>query len=347
MTMTRPLMQAVFALALLVLSAVSASAQAACELYRVQRGDTLNKIVERVDGLESYRQLYRVNRRAIGRNPNIVRLGTMIRIPCVGPAQNIEPLANAPAEISFLTSNGLAPYADEALAGNGMFTRLVERAVLRAAPDTQTEIVFVNDRGAHMDVLLPRGGFDAGFPWTAQDCAGSDAAATCDGYRFSEPFYEIVDGFFSRNGDGFENVFDPVGFANTTICRPEGHSVAGMKAFRQQHAAATVVTAASAEDCFNQLMFGQADIVAVETRVGTQTLALLGLQDRVVENKHLFEIHPLRVAVPADNPNANDIIEVLNRGLKAMLQSGEWDSIISDSLMKSGPTMANQRSRNS
>lgn len=342
--MIRPLMRALYALAFLVTGATSATAQTACELYQVKRGDTLNKIVERVDGLDSYRQIYRVNRRAIGRNPNLLRRGAVIRIPCVGPAQNIETVASAPPEISFLTSNGLAPYTDEALAGQGLFTQLVERAVMRAAPDTEIEIVFVNDRGAHMDVLLPRGAFDAGFPWAAQDCA---PGGSCEALRFSEPFYEIVDGYFSRTGTGFENVTRPAGFEGTTICRPEGQSAAGQAAFAAGHPNATVISSATPEACFNHLARGQVDIVAVETRIGTHMIDTLGLQGQVVENKHLFEIHPLRVAVPAANPKANEIIEVLNRGLKAMLQSGEWDSIISDSLMKSGPKLANQRSRNS
>lgn len=346
--MTRPLMRAVIALALVVLGAVSASAQSACELYRVQRGDTLNNIVERVDGLESYRQIYSVNRRAIGRNPNIIRLGTWIRIPCVGPAQNIEPVTTAPEAISLLTSNGLAPYADETIADNGLFTQLVERAVLRAAPQTQVEIVFVNDRGAHMDVLLPRGAFDAGFPWAAPECSGATAgSAACTAYKYSDPFYEVVDGFFSRAGAGFENVVAPAGFADATICRPEGQTATGLDAFRATYSTAEVVEAATAEACFHHLARGQVDIVAIETRMGTHAVHALGLQDLVVENNHLFEIHPLRVAVPADNPKADDIIEVLNRGLRAMLQSGEWDSIISDSLLKSAPKLANQRSRNS
>ena len=74
----------------LVAAAGSAFAQEACSSYVIQRGDTLRQLALRVYGTEDYRPIYEANRETIGKNPNIIRLGDTLQMPCVtaeaGPA---------------------------------------------------------------------------------------------------------------------------------------------------------------------------------------------------------------------------------------------------------------------
>ena len=320
----------------LSVSGSAAFAQSACEPYLVERGDSLHEIAERVDGMEDYWDLYRANRRAIGRNPNRLRVGTLLQIPCVPGSRTAQVETSAgsdPASVSFLTANGYEPYTGEALKNGGLFTRLVEQAMVRAAPEVPVEIVFVNDRAAHFDVLLPRGAFDAGFPWPSPECSDdASGASKCADYLFSDPFYEIVDGFFSLAGAGYENVIDRRGFQGAKVCRPEGHSADGLNHWKQGIPFAATVEAASPAGCFDRLVRGDVDLVALETRTADYAIRTLGLEGRVVENPHLFELHPLRVAVHRSNQRAPELIEILNRGLKIMLETGEWTSIVSTGL---------------
>ena len=93
----------------------TAFAQSACASYRVKKGDSLHTIAERVDGVENYWALYKANRRAIGRNPSRLRIGTLLRIPCASGARARIAAPKADPEtirVSFLTANGYEPYLD-------------------------------------------------------------------------------------------------------------------------------------------------------------------------------------------------------------------------------------------
>ncbi len=208
--------------ALLILTAslatipTAGTAQEACSLYRIQQGDTLREIAESAYGTDDFRPIWRANQSEIGRNPNIISVGTVLSLPCPDGAMPSEtPQANtAPAgeaRFSFVTANGYLPYTDESLDQRGLVTHLVRMAMLRAAPEAPIEIVFVNDWSAHLEVLLPRQTFDASFPWTRPGCETQGKLTqtelyACQNFLYSDPFYEIVDGFFSRKGSGLENV---------------------------------------------------------------------------------------------------------------------------------------------
>lgn len=296
------------------------SAQTACERYRVQQGDTLRKIAERAYGTDDYRRIYRENRRTIGRNPNVISVGEVLRLPCPpGQARPVaaEPAASAPLVLA--TADGYLPYTDESLPSGGLFTRLVETAMQRAAPDTPVKIVFVNDWDAHVELLLPRQAVDASFPWPpCSDC--KDLVA-------SDPFYEIVDGFFTKAGSPLGEVVALGGLDGTTICRPAGYPAEHLTGVE-----ATLVHANGPHACFAQLDEGMVDVVAIDTRTGDRVIADLGLADRVAENPYLTEIAPLHVVVHRSHPKADEVIDTLNRGLQIMMDSGEWASIVSDGL---------------
>lgn len=52
--------------------------------YTIKRGDTLQKVVNRVYGPEhSYVLLHRANRDIVGRDPSLIEIGATIRIPCL------------------------------------------------------------------------------------------------------------------------------------------------------------------------------------------------------------------------------------------------------------------------
>jgi hypothetical protein len=236
-----------------------------------------------------------------------------------------------------VTANGYLPYTDESLNERGLMTNLVRTAMMRGAPEKPFDIVFVNDRAAHVEALLPRQAFDASFPWTRPGCETQGELTSmelyaCQNFVYSEPFFEIVDGFFSRTGTGYENVIDFAAFEGATICRPEGHATGHLEQNGLMPPTIDLVQPATAHECFEQLMTNAVDLVALDTRTGERVMEDLNLTFQVSENPHLFSIEPLQVALHKDNALSDDLIADLNSGLAKMLESGEWASIVSDGL---------------
>ena len=349
----KQLAMAVLALAFaLTLAPERAAAQEACEYYRVKKGDSLREIAQAAYGDKEFRRIYRANEAEIGRNPNVISVGIVLRLPCL---DGTFPDANKTAEvtasedegvISFVTANGYLPYTDESLGNRGLFTHLVATAMTRANPDLPVEITFINDWAAHLESLLPRQAFDASFPWTQPGCETQGSLTTvelyaCQNFVYSDPFYEVVDGFFSRADSPLSQVVEARGLEGTTVCRPEGYPTSHMDQLGLMPPAVTMVQPTSAYACFEQLMAGKVDLVALDTRAAERVVMDMGLDNQVSENPYLYGIEPLRVALHKSNPKSAEIVEALNIGLGIMLQSGEWAAIVSEGLKEQPTALVN------
>ena len=319
-------------------------AQSACESYRIQRGDTLHKIARAAYGDDSYfRAIYTANAEEIGRNPNIITIGLTLRLPCPDgsmPEDASQPaieVSNNQNRITLVTGNGYLPYTDESLPGRGLITRLVETSIRRGAPDQKADVVFVNDWAAHLEVLLPSLAFDASFPWSRPACSIDEGLTamerySCDNYVYSQPLYEITDGFFAIKGSGYDSASTMIELRGAIICRPEGYPTSHLQTAGLMPPVTELIQPDTAEKCFDALILGEADIVSLDTRSGDAAVATLGLENEVAVNPHLMSIVPLQVAAHKSNPEGLKAIDILNRGMQEMLQSGEWHSIVSQGL---------------
>ncbi|WP_298905618.1 transporter substrate-binding domain-containing protein [uncultured Aliiroseovarius sp.] len=385
----------------------SAVAQEACSNYVVERGDSLREISLRVFGSTDFRQIYNANKDAIGKDPNIIRVGMTLKIPCptnrsaantadlteaekmaremsaeliaeaearaeaaIAEAQKAtaEAVAAAKADaaaaieaaraegaalirkaakpgtspvderqILLITGGNYSPFTDEALPNRGLYTKLVETAFLRAAPEQAYKIQFVNDWNSHLDLLMPTLAFDGTFPWSRPNCEDADGLsssdrARCETYNFSNPFYEVVDTYFARNGSGYETAMSHADFAGATICRPEGWSLSHMDAVGLYEPAITLVRPTEPDACFDAVANGTVDIVAIEAHLAVEAISRLGYTDEIIENPNLAAIKGLNVMTHVDNPDGEAVLEILNRGLDIMQQSGEWRDIVSTAL---------------
>lgn len=332
---------------LIALAPAPSVAQDACSIYRVKRGDSLNDIAQAAYGDQNYTAIWRENRAEIGRNPNVIAIGTVLRLPCVdGSMPDEAKTDDEPVTFSLVTANGYLPYTDESLSGRGMLVRLVETALLRAAPSKRAEVVFVNDWAAHLDALLPRQAFDASFPWTRPGCESQGMLTAtelyaCQNYAYSDPLYEVVEGFFAMKGTGFDTTMTHAGLAGSRLCRPEGYPTGYLEEAGLMPPKVTLVTPEGAHACFQALAAGQVDVVALDTRAGERVKDDLGLSFDIIENPHLYTIQPLQVALHSDNPNTEELLGDLNAGLKIMLESGEWASIVSEGLREHTAALVN------
>ncbi len=245
-------------------------------------------------------------------------------------------VANLP-RMTFVTGNDFAPYADENLPGGGLFTQLVETAVRRAAPELEYKITFINDWGAHVEDLLPANIFDAGFPWAKPDCGVRSTLSEsdlfrCDNFVFSVPFYEVVNGFYSKPGSGYDAAYEYAQFKGARVCRPEALSMTPLAAVGLKEPLIELTRPESNEDCFRALEEGSVDIVSLGSKMAWDAIEVMGLQDSVVENPNLAHIDTLNVMIHKSNPNVKEYMTMLNAGLQIMRDSGEWYHIVSTGL---------------
>ncbi len=255
-----------------------------------------------------------------------------------------EPASTPPASgdvqpIRLLTGNDYAPFADEMLPGGGMVTQLVEMAIFRADPAIPYNLTFVNDWQAHIDALLPSQAYDLSFPWVRPDC---EAPATlsagdlsrCENFEFSDPLYEIVDGYFASAQSDLVAATSYSAFEGTRICRPEGYTTGVLDAAGLSVPKIELLRPLSAVDCFEALAAGKVDLVSIDAEVGDSALAELGLTGQFVQNPHLTTFLSLHVIAHKSNPRAVEMVQKLNGGIAEMYESGEWYDIVSSALSR-------------
>ncbi len=238
-----------------------------------------------------------------------------------------------------VTGNGYAPFADEMLPGGGMFTQLVEMAIFRADPAIPYNMTFVNDWQAHIDALLPSGAYDLSFPWVRPDCESPDTLsagdlARCDGFEFSAPFYEIVDGFFVPVASDLVSATSYTAFEGKRICRPEGYTTGVLEAVGLTADKVELSRPIEVTDCFEALAAGKVDLVSIDAEVGDSAIAQLGMIGEFVQNPHLMTLDSLHVIASKSNPRAVAMVKMLDQGIVEMYESGEWYDIVSSALSR-------------
>lgn len=334
-------------------------AQEACKPYRASVGDTLLTIASKAYGNKNYLRIYEANRDAIGKNPDLLRVGTLLTLPCADGslpeaatqtaaerapdpetiAAQAAKVVESVAPVVLITGNDFLPFTDESLPERGMFTELVETAAVRSDPEREFEVKFVNDWAAHLDTLLPIMAFDGSFPWTKPDCSQLDTLSAddkyrCENYEFSEPFYEVVDGLFSRKNSGFADMLTYDQLVGTRICRPDGQSTARLDAVGLSAPKIKLLRPVRVAECFEALMAGAVDIVALDSQVASVMISDMGLDGEVVENPNLGEVNALYVVVHKQNPRGREVLDFLNAGLADMMKTGEWYDIVSKALTR-------------
>lgn len=245
----------------------------------------------------------------------------------------------AAGPIRIVTGNDYSPFADEMLAGGGMFTQIVEMAIFRADPDLPYSLTFINDWQAHIDALLPMQSYDLSFPWIRPACETPETLsagdlARCNDFVFSAPYYEVVDGFFAAADSELLVSTEYSDFVGKRICRPEAYTTGVLEAQGLGPDKVTMSRPLEASDCFEALAAGAVDIVSIDTAVGDAILTKMGLTETFRQNPSLTNLLTLHVIAHKSNPRAVEMLKVLDEGAMKMNQSGEWWDIVSDALDK-------------
>lgn len=314
------------------LFATSASAQSiSCgSEYTVVAGDFLSGIAQRAYGnLNNFTVIYDANVEVIGPNPGIIRVGQRLTIPCLdgqAPATTAVSDDSNNEPIRILSASGWRPFFDEADPQGGLLTEIAELAMANAGGDAAYEISFVSDLDAHLDPLLSKGAFDVSVGQLQPACdagnLGEESATLCGNYKFSDPMYEEIFGYYSGASD--PEFTDHQELVGKTICRAADFTLVPLEAVNLSEPDITLVRAPDAATCIDTLVAGDADVALVAVEVAEARIKALGVQRDVQRHDDLSYIDFFHAVVATDNPRGDAILATINDGLKSIKESGLW-----------------------
>ena len=351
------------ATAIWTLTAGSAHAQSCGESYTVVSGDSLSRIAKQSyqDGTE-WSLIYYVNKGVIGEDPSLIFPGQKLRIPCPGSDDVAEQTSPPPAEqkpapaetvtnasvpsdaaaaatqVTLLTADDYRPFTDRGLPHGGMITDIVRSALDGEQQDANGpgfNIAWVNDWAAHLNPLLSNGAFDMGFPWFRPNCERYDeldepAKFRCDTFHFSEPVFEILVLFFTRNDGSFQFSSDDQ-VVGKRLCRPSGYFTFDLdKDGRNwvKDEKITLLRPDSVEECFKLLARGEVDAVALNEFTGREAVTKLSMSGDVRTIERPVSVLNLHVIVPKQHPRADALLGHVNQALQRIRKSGKYGEIV-------------------
>lgn len=231
--------------------------------------------------------------------------------------------------IRMLTGSRNAPYTDRDAPEGGMITELINRAIQRADHLRFYEITWDNDWSRHVAELLPEGRHDVGFPWFKPDCSrldrlSAEMRARCTDYRFSQPLWEMVTGFYVLRDDAARMATEMSELKGRRVCRPEGSFLFDLEVEGLVEPDVTLVRPATVADCMAMLASGEVDVVSVNVVVGDREIEAQGLRSSVTEAKRLARTETLHAVAHRSNPYGAAYLGLIDDGLRQLREEGVW-----------------------
>ncbi|MEX0371052.1 MAG: transporter substrate-binding domain-containing protein [Tateyamaria sp.] len=339
-----------------VVTSVAAAAQACGGIYTVVRGDSLSVIADRqYKNATKWTEVHRNNLSTIGEDPDSLRIGMELRLGCIdglpvglralstASASVTQAVAVAPTRrkleqsINIVTAGDFAPFTDQALENEGLITDVVNTAMQASQSADRYRVHWVNDWSSHLDPLMSSAMMDMAFPWYKPDCVGAPDNYRCQNFHFSDPMFEMLILLFVDTSR-------PIPFAADSdiegriLCRPAGYFTHDLdRADRRwiSDGKITLKQPQTVKGCFDMLVAGEVDAVAMNEFTGRAAIKDLGLKDRVeVVQGRPVSIEGLHVLVHKDHPNADALISTINGGLDAIKLSGAYQQVIDRHMSK-------------
>jgi polar amino acid transport system substrate-binding protein len=344
--------------------AANAETLACDQKYLIAQGDSLSTIAQKAyNSPNKYSMIYYANLEVLTKGPSTLHVGQEIRIPCLDEANKpaVNPKAtetadtaeaatttststetaaspaNPKLEVQLLTAGDYQPFTDPSLPNGGLITELVEAAL--SQQNVGYKLTWINDWASHLDPLLKEKKYDMGFPWLNPGCPNVEHFR-CQ-FLFSTPIFQMLEVLYTRTDKPlkFETDDDMIGH---TLCRPSGYFTHDLERPGREWLKKNLVKLEqpqSVKDCFQMLMDGKVDAVAMNDFTGRETIAKMGLQDQVVPLPRELSVEGLHVLVHKTHPRATILMNSINNGLKSIQESGQYDAIMDKHLMNHWKTV--------
>lgn len=337
---------ALFSLLALALFSIQNTFAAECGIdYEIKSGDSLSSIaLDKLDDHQKWTAVYNANIDIVGDDPNLVAVGTILRIPCLDAepvlaSSSVPTVSSASSnrsvlggeQLRVLTADDYQPFTDRSLPEGGLISELVN-AALTANNDVPFHTIgWINDWAAHLDPLLAEHAYDMGFPWLQPNCADDPENYRCLNFLFSEPMFEMLVLLFTNTESPLVYGSDD-DIVGKTLCRPEGYYTHDLEKNGRLWLTKDLVKLnqpSSIDECFRLLTEGEVDAVAINEFTGRTAIKRLELEDKVsiIDTKPL-SIEGLHVLVHKQHPFAGQLINTMNESLKIIQGSGSYQKIL-------------------
>jgi polar amino acid transport system substrate-binding protein len=151
------------------------------------------------------------------------------------------------------------------------------------------------------------GQFDGTFPYVKSPEREKD-------FLFSEPFYTTTVNLYLPKDRPIKELSDLRG---KTYCRPLGYEKTGLEAMIEDNKMKEI-RPVSIDACFQMLALGRIDAVPIAQEVGRHILSQnKQFQEKILEFDAKFVGGKYHLMVGKNNPRAQEILDVFNRGIKA------------------------------
>lgn len=331
-----------------------AMAQTCGGTYRVQPGDTLSQIADKLyDDAGKWSAVFQSNAARIGERPDRITVGMRLTMPCidglpsglkdgrkvvekpaeVAPARLVVPAGNAAnkRKINIVTGDDRKPFSGRDMPNGGMMTELVDAAMTAADPDGGYAIHWVNDWSAHFEPLMSNALLDAGFPWYRPDCENQPDTYRCQNLMFSKPVFEVLVLLFVHKDAQFAFNTD-ADIAGKTLCRPKGFATFFLdKDGRNwlKDGKVSLKTPITSDECFQMLARGDVDAVIMNEFHGREAVSKLNLKDQItIAGGKPLAIQGLHVVVHKSHPDAQQILDTVADGIDKIVADGSHQKIV-------------------
>ena len=243
-----------------------------------------------------------------------------------------------------------APLADRHLPDGGLITALVNASLHMADQHSgwRSEID-MNWTSAlpTIERLQNESAIDLSLPWENADCEEpSDlalaSAMLCDEVLYSEPVLQLVIGLFALSDSGFDFNTDESIFGKS-ICVPLDRDASvlnsdGRKWLSEQRI--SLIRRPTLLECISLTQQHEADAFVASDLEGRYALGQLGLSEIFKMMERPLGTRGVHVIVPKAHPQAEELMDAVNQGLKQLKQSDTYPSIIRQHLIKLWNTRA-------
>lgn len=252
------------------------------------------------------------------------------RVPTTPTSLNVA----RPQPLSLLTAGDFAPFTHEEMENGGMFTNLATATLSEA--NVTHELIWVNEWSEHLDPLLTDKTYDMGFPWYRPDCESTPDNWRCKNFFFSDPVFEVLILLYSRSNDPvrFNRDSDIEGL---TLCRPSGYFTFDLDQNGRnwlRDGKITLVRPQAVRVCFEKLLAGEVDAVAINEFTARQAIAEMNVGQRVVAADRALSLPTVHVLMHKTHPRARVVMYQFNTALEAIRDSGLYDEIVSRHLVR-------------
>ncbi len=302
--------------------------------HTVRAGETIFTIAETYYGSqERWSLIFYGNQSTLSGSVFEVAAGTELTIPCL-PGEIVadaRPLEDDTAEMRLVTGSNYAPFTDRNWPGDGMITELVNAAMEATTDPVSYSITWEDDWSKHLFPMLDSKEFDMGFPWYRPNCEETPDQERCKNFHFSDPIVELLGLLFVKQGSDFTFSQDSDAHGRT-LCRPAGYFTFDMDREDRQWLEKGLVQLAqpaTPSDCFQLLMDGEVDAVALNEFTGWTTISDMGLRGQIAPLQTPLSVQGLHIIISKRHWRGTSHLYRINAGLRALKETDRYDQIVS------------------